>query len=265
MSGVALRKGYLDLKLEAQQPFVPEWTVAIFSLRESARTLAESVRAVLTAIESDAIVDVIVNGNEPLAREVAGFVDGLKLNLARRLLVRLWYVAEGDKAHAWNQYLYGIWPGAGLTYFVDGYVRVHRHAFTRIATAMAEDNHAQAATGVPSQGRSSARLRAEMQRSNGIHGNLYAIRAPILKPCASGNLSCRWVSIARIPCWEQQLNSISIPPDIGGTCTGSGSYRRVVRTYTSFHAKTRRLEYPTAAHASTRTWHVRTSRNPAAS
>ena len=180
MSGAALRKGYLDLKLEAQQPFVPEWSVAIFSSRESAGTLVKSVRAVLSAIERDAFVDIIVNGNEPLAQEIAGFVDGFKPDMAGRLLLRLWFIAEGDKAHAWNQYLYGIWPGARLTYFVDGYVRVHRHAFTRIATALAEDSHAMAATGVPTQGRTSAKLRADMQRSNGIHGNLYAVRAPVL-------------------------------------------------------------------------------------
>ena len=181
MSEAALRKGYVDLKLEVQQPFVPDWSVAIFSSRESPDTLADSVRAVLAAIERNAFVDIIVNGNEPLAQDIAGFVGRLKPNPAGRLLLRVWYVAQGDKAHAWNQYLYGIWPGAGLAYFVDGYVRVHRHAFMRIATALAEDSHALAATGVPSQGHSSAKLRAEMQRSNGIHGNLYAVRAPVLE------------------------------------------------------------------------------------
>ena len=181
MRGSAARTVYLDLKPRDPNAISPEWTVAIFASRESATVLAQSIQALLRAIETYAFVDIIVNGNERLAQEIAEFVGGLRLDLGKSLLLRVWEVAQGDKAHAWNQYLYGIWAGAELAFFVDGYVRVQRHAFTRIADAMRDDRHALAATGVPSQGRSAAKLRAQIIAENGIHGNLYSIRGMTLE------------------------------------------------------------------------------------
>jgi hypothetical protein len=49
-------------------------------------------------------------------------------------------------------------------------------ALAAIAERMAQDSSRLGATGVPTCGRSAARLREQMLKSGGIHGNLYAVR-----------------------------------------------------------------------------------------
>ena len=163
-------------------PFLPEWTVAMFAYRESSGILVQSIRALLKAIDRNTVIDVIVNGNELLAEEIARFIDGQKLDGHDCLVsLRIWHVAQGDKAHAWNQYLYGIWEGAGMAFFVDGYVRVHPDALRKMSDAMEKDGHALAATGVPSRGSSASSIRERMLAEHGLHGNLHVIRGGALE------------------------------------------------------------------------------------
>lgn len=177
---MTIRNIYLALRPPAVGSFVPEWAIAVFSSRESSTLLAQTIQALLRAAQRDSVIDIIVNGNDALAQEVSKFVGSLRANSAKYVLLRVWLVARGDKAHAWNQYLYGIWAGADLAFFVDGYARVYPQAMTRIAAAMAEDTYALAATGVPSRGRSAGRLSAQLRAERGIHGNLYALRGAVL-------------------------------------------------------------------------------------
>ena len=154
----------------------------MFAYRESPEILAQSILALLKAVGPNTVIDVIVNGNELLAVEAARFVDSLKLDGHGCVVsLRIWHVAQGDKAHAWNQYLYGIWEGAEMAFFVDGYVRVHSTALARMSAAMARDNHALAATGVPSRGNSASSMKARMLAEHGIHGNLHVIRGVTLE------------------------------------------------------------------------------------
>ena len=180
--GGFLRNAYLALKKEVTSPFLPEWTVAMFAYRESPEILAQSIRALLKAVGRSTAIDVIVNGNEFLAVEAARFVDSLKLDGHGCLVsLRIWHVAQGDKAHAWNQYLYGIWEGAEMAFFVDGYVRVHPDALRKMSDAMSRDNHALAATGVPSQGSSALNMKTRILAEHGLHGNLHVIRGMTLE------------------------------------------------------------------------------------
>jgi len=118
------------------------------------------------------MIDVVVNGNKPLAEGVAAAARSQTGSKA----VRVWHVAVGDKAHAWNQYIYDIWPGSGIAFFVDGYVRVNADAFALVGESMDRSEQALAGTGVPTQGRSADAMRAVMISRGGIHGNLYALR-----------------------------------------------------------------------------------------
>lgn len=179
---VLLKNAYLGLKAGVPGSFSAEWSVVMFAHRESPEVLAESIKALLKAVKSNTTVDVIVNGNEPLALEAARFLDKLiPDDQPVSVSLRIWQVAQGDKAHAWNQYLYGIWEGAEVAFFVDGYVRVHPTALARISAAMADDDFALAATGVPSRGSSAASMKAQLVAQNGLHGNLHAIRGASLK------------------------------------------------------------------------------------
>ena len=151
------------------------WAAAIIACRESFATVSESVQAVALAerpANTVITVDLIVNGNDKLAEQAAALahasVDGLT--------VRVWRISRGDKAHAWNEYVHHIWPGASTTFFIDGYVRINRDALSLLDAALRDNPDCLAATGVPTEGRTANAHRASMIAGGGLHGNLHAIR-----------------------------------------------------------------------------------------
>jgi hypothetical protein len=159
----------------------PSWSVAIIAARESIAVLSRCIEAALAACKGhDAVIDVVINGNPALAQEAAGLAasNGFACGTSR---LRIWSTPAGDKAHAWNQYLHDIWPGGDIAFFVDGYAEVRPDAFAVLCRRLAETPHALGVTGVPSSGRSAARLRAYMLRHGGIHGNMHAISGTALQ------------------------------------------------------------------------------------
>jgi hypothetical protein len=154
----------------------PDWSVAIFAARESTETLCQCIRAALAASRGhNASIDVLINGNRELALDVgthdwvgAAGGDGQ---------VRIWSIAVGDKAHAWNEYLHRIWPTGTTAFFIDGYAQVKPDALHALGERLAENDATLGATGVPTCGRSAPRLREQMLKTGGLHGNLHAIRA----------------------------------------------------------------------------------------
>lgn len=158
------------------------WSVAIFSSRESIGALSSSLEAAIAATKDvPAVVDVVINGNRPLADEVGSFIERLQGSVSAAKLVRTWLISVSDKAHAWNAYLYKIWPNCDLAHFVDGYVRVMPDAFSRIAESLEASPKALAASGIPTMGKSANTLRTEMLRYGGMHGNLYSVRGAVLR------------------------------------------------------------------------------------
>lgn len=151
------------------------WTVAIIAARESIVTLGRCITATLAACTSHgAVVDVVINGNTELAEAAAALVRSGKLDTGSSV-VRVWSIAVGDKAHAWNQYVHYIWPGSEITYFVDGYVEPRPDAFVALSRRLGEAPEALGVTGVPSAGRSAAKTRETMLRHGGIQGNMHAL------------------------------------------------------------------------------------------
>lgn len=163
---------------EYQKPST--WAVAIFAARETPSVLAGSVRAAILACAGRrATIDVLINGNPALAREFAELAttiptDGCKL--------RVWSIDAPDKAHTWNEYVYRIWEGEGLTFFIDGYARPTSDALALMEQHLAAHPNAMAASGVPTSGRSATAMRERMLRSGGgIHGNLYSLTESSMK------------------------------------------------------------------------------------
>lgn len=151
-----------------------EWAVAIFAARETPGMVRQAVAAVIAAARLPTVIDVLVNGNEALAEQLEE--DLASAAPAGGLVeIRLWLIRYGDKAHTWNQYVHTIWPDARCTFFIDGYVRVLPDALAKLDDGMTGATGALAASGVPSSGRTAARLRSDMLRDGGLHGNLYAL------------------------------------------------------------------------------------------
>ena len=150
------------------------WSVAIFTARESISTLGGCVNAALAACAGrEATVDILVNGNRALADETAQLVASIAPPPG--VAARVWFIALGDKAHTWNEYVYRISKEGSLAFFVDGYAEVRPDAFRLIEEALAVNSEALAVSGVPTSGRTAAALRAHMLQEGGIHGNLYAL------------------------------------------------------------------------------------------
>jgi hypothetical protein len=152
-------------------------SIAIIASREDLATLTSCIRSVLVARHaSAAVIDVLVNGNEQLAQEVAHVSFDCPMNCQ----LRIWSIPQGDKAHAWNEYVHRIWPGRGNAVFLDGYVEVEADAFDALEDALSNSPAALAATGVPSSGRSAGWQRARMLREGGFQGNLHVLRSEVM-------------------------------------------------------------------------------------
>lgn len=157
-----------------------DWSVAVFSSRESVSHLQKVVAACeLACRERSAIIDVIVNGNASLAAEFRQSLVS-PANPSSAATVRVWHVALGDKSHAWNTYIHEIRPGGAFTFFIDGYVEVLEDAFLKLEAALTTNPNAKAATGVDVMGRSAQKQASFQIAISGIHGNLYSMRRDVI-------------------------------------------------------------------------------------
>jgi hypothetical protein len=165
-----------------------EWSVAIFSSRESAQTLSASIGAVLNATKGVATtVDVIVNGNRDLANQAGLCLERLRDAERRRTSLRVWHIPLADKAHAWNQYLQEIWRPSDIAFFVDGYVQVKVDALKLMSDGLNARPNSFAASGLPKIGRSANKLTDIALHTGGIHGNLHAVRGDFMGRLRAAN------------------------------------------------------------------------------
>jgi hypothetical protein len=165
-----------------------EWSVAIFSSRETIQTLMSTIDAVLKAANDVAtVVDVMINGNRGLADEAGRRIETLQPVGRPQKLIRVWHIQVGDKAHAWNQYVHDILPPSDVAFFVDGYAQVMPDALKLISDGFKDAPKAFAASGVPTIGRSAGTQTEIMLREGGIHGSLYAVRGDFVGQLRSIN------------------------------------------------------------------------------
>lgn len=163
------------------EPATARWSVALFSSRESAEVLIKAIKAALRAgHETSMIVDVVVNGNRLLAEQINTQHQAILDEEHSNAVLRIWCIDLADKANAWNEYIYRIRPNSETAFFVDGYVEVLPDAFSALERGIYRSEHYLAASGVPSMGRSAARLSEQMVRNGGIHGNLFAMKRSTL-------------------------------------------------------------------------------------
>ena len=149
------------------------WAVAIIAARESIEMLRSTIGATVAASAGrDTIVDLLINGNSALARECAAWASNTYCGTAR---LRVWSIGQGDKAHAWNEYVHRIWPAGRTAFFLDGYARPRTDGLAQLDASLAKAPEAFGATGVPTSGRSAPALRAAMLSGGGFHGNMNAI------------------------------------------------------------------------------------------
>jgi hypothetical protein len=164
------------------------WALAIFSARETPDELMDVVVAAANSTREGATleIDVLINGNRPLAAEMKNRLAAGPW-LTGGVAVRLWSMPGADKARAWNHALHALLPDTDVVFFMDGYVRAAPTAFLRIAEALRERPQALAASSLPSTGPSAPTMRRRLAAEGGLHGNLYALtRAAVHRLRAEG-------------------------------------------------------------------------------
>lgn len=111
-------------------------------------------------------VHVVVNGASDRTAEIARGFAGVT--------VHDW--PQGGKARSWNRFVLDT-PGleGDAFVFVDGDAEVASGSIAALAAALAADPQANAAAGMPLNGRSAERYRAEMTAGHGLFGDLYAL------------------------------------------------------------------------------------------
>jgi len=115
---------------------------------------------------ADVTVHVVVNGSTDRTAEIARGFAGIT--------VHDW--PEGGKARSWNRFVLDS-PELNPSYwvFVDGDAEAVPGSVEALVAALAQDQHANAASALPCNGRGAGRYRAEMLREHGLFGDLYAL------------------------------------------------------------------------------------------
>jgi hypothetical protein len=165
---------------QASSRTLTNWAVVIFASRESLDILSRTVKAAQISAQEKAGIDVIVNGNTPLAVALANHLCSQEL-ASEATLIRVWAVAVGDKANAWNQYIQHIWSGEDIAFFIDGYVRLNPDAVRLLGDAVAARANVLGGTGVPSMARTAKAMRAHMSPEGDFHGNFCCIKGATIE------------------------------------------------------------------------------------
>lgn len=116
-------------------------------------------------------VHVVVNGStDETARIARGFAD-----------VTVHEFAQGGKSRSWNRFVLDESESfATIHVFVDGDAVVAPCSIAALADALAADDQANAAAGLPLNGRKAAHYRAAVVREHGLFGDLYALKGSFL-------------------------------------------------------------------------------------
>ena len=101
--------------------------------------------------------------------------------IARAAGAQVHEYAQGGKARSWNRFVLDELADYGdVCVFVDGDAEVAPGSIDVLAKALKDNPGANAAAGLPLNGRSVTSYRREMQRVNGMFGDLYALRGSFL-------------------------------------------------------------------------------------
>ncbi len=84
--------------------------------------------------------------------------------------------AEGGKSRSWNRFVLDEASPAHAFVFVDGDAAITPGSIPALLATLAEHHDANAAAGLPRNGRGAEHYRAAMIRDHGLFGDLYALR-----------------------------------------------------------------------------------------
>jgi glycosyltransferase involved in cell wall biosynthesis len=147
---------------------------AIFAHEEERRIGA--CLASLPLDRADIEFHVLVNGSSDKTVELARQVSAGPSNIFVHDL------HPGGKSRTWNRFLFDIWDGRhDVIIFLDGDAEIAPGSLDSLAETLARHPEANAASGMPLNGRNHLVYQAQLRRERGLFGDLYALRGDFLR------------------------------------------------------------------------------------
>lgn len=124
-------------------------------------------------------VHVVVNGSSDRTAEIARGFTGVTVH----------EYAEGGKSRSWNRFMLDT-PGieADVFVFVDGDAEVLPGSVAALAQTLIEQPSANAASGLPCNGRQAGAYRQSIIREHGLFGDLYALSGDFVRRMRAGGI-----------------------------------------------------------------------------
>ncbi len=146
---------------------VPDIVIAVLAHNEERRIAA--CLASLPLSDPAIAVHVVVNGSRDRTAAIARSIGGT-------VTVHVW--PEGGKSRSWNRFVLDTPVSASRAFiFVDGDAELVPGSIAALAQTLAANPAANAAAGLPCNGRRAGKYREELIASHGIFGDLYALSA----------------------------------------------------------------------------------------
>ncbi|MEO0464343.1 MAG: glycosyltransferase [Pseudomonadota bacterium] len=121
--------------------------------------------------EQDIAVDVVVNGSSDHTAAIARGYGGVVVH----------EYEQGGKARSWNRFVLDEAGPAGAYIFVDGDAEVAPGSIAALLECLDQHPEANAAAGMPRNGRGAQRYREQMRHDHGLFGDLYALRGSFVE------------------------------------------------------------------------------------
>ncbi len=153
---------------------LPPICIAVLAHNEAAR-----IAACLNSLplnDASVAIHVIVNGSTDATAAIAGGVAAAVHN------VQVHIYREGGKARSWNRFLFDELDGFHESHiFIDGDAEITPGSIEALRKALKQKPQANAASGLPMNGRKMDHYQQVMRREHGLFGDLYALRGDFLK------------------------------------------------------------------------------------
>ncbi len=114
---------------------------------------------------------VVVNGSTDRTAEIARGFAGVEVHDYQL----------GGKSRSWNSFVLDEASPAGALIFVDGDAQITPGSVPALLATLSDHPEANAAAGLPRNGRGAERYRAAMIRDHGLFGDLYALRGSFVE------------------------------------------------------------------------------------
>lgn len=142
--------------------------VGIFAHQEE-RRIAMCLSS-LRLDRADTVFHILVNGTTD------DTVTRARAAVAGRPNIVIHDISEGGKSRTWNHFIHDILTGReDAVILMDGDAQILPGSFDALIGALSDNPGANAAAGMPHNGRNAAAYRAEMIENGGLFGDLYAL------------------------------------------------------------------------------------------